>query len=247
MISYVRTVMPNQYPTTAHARRQRMIAERLAAATGEAYGATLASRLRDGLITSDADRAALVDLIDEMVTADSLLAQTAPSIGALLRSAIASRAVTEAFVPSAAADDVEDAATPDDILRIARVHGQAEASVLSNLMFDAARAARAMGSRSANVREYARRLRARPGVLALPIANRFVFPSFQFDEPRRRLWPIALEVNEVLGAADDPWGVASFWFGHDPSLDARPADLVSDEIRAPDVKAAAARELAPVG
>lgn len=224
-----------------------MIAERLATATGEAYGAALASRLRDELVTSDADRTALVELIDEMVSADPLLAQTAPSIGALLRCAIASRAVTDAFVRAAVADDVDDAATPDDILRIARVHGQAETSILSNLMFDAVRAARAMGSRSANVREYARQLRARPGVLALPIGNRFVFPSFQFDEPRRRLWPVAVEVNELLGAADDPWGVAGFWFGHDPGLGARPADLVSDEARAADAMAAAARELAPVG
>jgi hypothetical protein len=181
------------------------------------------------------------------VTADPLLAQTAPSIGALLRSAIASQAVTDAFAQRGVADDLEDAATADDILRVARVHGQAEASILSNLMFDAARAARAMGSRSANVREYARQLRARPGVLALPIANRFVFPSFQFDEPRRRLWPVAVVVNGLLGATDDPWGTASFWFGHDPSLGARPADLVSDESRAADLRAAAARELAPVG
>ncbi|MFN8521231.1 MAG: hypothetical protein U0667_18030 [Chloroflexota bacterium] len=224
-----------------------MIAERLATATGEAYGAALGSRLRDELVTSDADRTALVELIHEMVSADPLLAQTAPSIGALLRSAIASQAVSEAFMPTAVADDLEDAAAPDDVLRIARVHGQAEASVLSNPMFDAARAARAMGSRSANVREYARQLRTRPGVLALPVANRFVFPSFQFDEPRRRLWPIALEINALLGAADDPWGVASFWFGDDPGLGARPADLVSDESRAQDVRAAAARELAPVG
>ncbi|MCY7417300.1 MAG: hypothetical protein LH650_02170 [Chloroflexi bacterium] len=110
--------------------------------------------------------------------------------------------MTATFARALSADDVDDAWTPDDVLRIARVRGQAEAAILSQLMFDAARAARAMGSRSSNVREYARQLRAKPGVLALPV---------------------------------------------DPSLGARPTDLVAGDARADDLRAAAARGLAPVG
>lgn len=237
----VRIVMPRTH-TRSH--RQRAVAERLVDLVGEP-GAGL--RLRQGLVTSDADRLAVVALIEEMVAADPLLAQTAPSVSALLRSAVASEAVTAAFAQATTTDDPDDAWVPDDVLRIARVRGQAEAAILHELMFDAPRTARAMGSRSSNVREYARQLRAKPGVLALPVGNRFVFPSFQFDEPRRRLWPIAVELNELLGAADDPWGAAGFWYGTDTRLGARPADLVWDDTRAADLRAAAARELAPAG
>lgn len=233
--------------TIAHGQRQRMIAERLATATSETSGVARAERLRHDLVSGTADRVALVGLIEEMVAADPLLASTAPSVGALLRSALASEAVTATFAQVQESDELADSYAPDDVLRIARVRGQAEAAILSEVMFDASRAARAMGSRSSNMREYARQLRARPGVLSLPLANRFVFPSFQFDEPRRRLWPIAVEINEALGATDDPWGVAGFWFGVDPHLGARPADLVTDGSRMDDLRAAAARELAPVG
>jgi putative intracellular protease/amidase len=229
------------------ARRQQTIAGRLAEATSETAGAELVMRLRGHLTRNEADRQALVALIEEMVAADAMLAQTAPSVGALLRSAIAGEHVTATFVGSVRVDDLEDASTPDDVLRVARVRGQAEAAVLAEPMFDSAAVAQAMGSQATNAREFARQLRQQPGVLALALRNRFVFPAFQFDVARRRLWPVSREINQELGAADDPWGVAGFWFTIDPRLGTRPADLVGHEERTDDLRAAVARELAPIG
>jgi hypothetical protein len=174
------------------------------------------------------------------------LAEVAPSVGALLRSAIAGGAVTAAFLDAETAD-VEDAYTPDDVLRISRVRGQAEAAILAQPMLDAAGVAEVMGSRASNPREYARQLRARPGVLSLQVGNRFVFPAFQFDRPHHAIRPLAREINVELGAAQDPWGVASWWYTANPVLDARPSDLVSDESREGGLRSAVAHEVAPVG
>jgi hypothetical protein len=66
------------------------------------------------------------------------------------------------------------------------------------------------------------------GVLALPTPEGRVYPRFQFDEPQRRLRPIVAELNRRLGVADDPWGVAGWWFNPNARLGTRPADLVAD-------------------
>ena len=63
------------------------------------------------------------------------------------------------------------------------------------------------------------------GVIALPSPEGLVYPAFQFDE-HDRLLPIAAEINELLGAAEDPWGVADWWLSEDASLGARPVDLI---------------------
>jgi hypothetical protein len=136
---------------------------------------------------------------------------------------------------------------PTTSLRISRVRGQAEAAILAQPMLDAAGVAQAMGSRASNPREYARQLRARAGVLSLQVGNRFVFPAFQFDGRRHAIRPLALEINTELGAAEDPWAVASWWYTADPVLGARPSDLASDQSREGDLRSAVAREVAPVG
>ncbi len=64
------------------------------------------------------------------------------------------------------------------------------------------------------------------GVIALPSAEGLVYPAFQFDE-HDRLLPIVAEINELLGAAEDPWGVADWWLSDDASLGARPVDLIA--------------------
>jgi hypothetical protein len=225
-------------------RRQRTLVQRLAEIAREVD----APRLREQLTSGLADRKALVGLIEEMVAADSQLAEMAPSVGALLRSRIAADAVTATFMlEPAAAEDLDDAYAPDDILRIGRVRGQAEAAILGEPMLDPAHAAASMGSTSRNPREFARQLRARTDILALRVGNRYLFPAFQFNEARRELWPIAAEINGLLGATADPWGVASFWFARDARLGARPADLAADRAREDDIRAAAQRELAPIG
>jgi hypothetical protein len=217
----------------------------LAEVAGSSDRGSFLDQLRERLGHQPGRSRALIGLIQELIAIDLDLADVAPSVAALLRSRVAADAVADAFRP-ATADDLEDAYGPDDIFRIARVRGQAEAAVLAEEMLDSGSVATLLGSRSRNPREYARQLRARRDVLALRVGNRFVFPAFQFDEGRRELRPLVAEINRVLDASEDPWGVSSFWFTTDPYARARPADLAASG-RAQELRAAAQRELAPVG
>lgn len=64
------------------------------------------------------------------------------------------------------------------------------------------------------------------GLVALPTFRGPGYPAFQFDE-RGVPIPLVLEVNALLGAESDPWGVADWWESVDESLSARPADLLA--------------------
>ena len=210
---------------------------------------TFQERLRELVGGQDTERRELVVLIDELVTSSVDLATVAPTISALLHSQLAADAVTATFLGedgTVAPAEVDEQLTPDDVLRIARVRGQARAGVLDEPMLDAAGLAAALGSSATNPREFARSWRGRPGLLALRRGHRFVFPAFQFDRPRNRIWPIVAEINGLLDAQQEPWAVASFWFTHDSSLGARPADLVGDAHAATALQQAAMRELAPI-
>ncbi len=70
--------------------------------------------------------------------------------------------------------------------------------------------------------------RADSMVLALPIDNGFLYPRFQFDEDGS-VYEMAQRINQRLRAADDPWGVASWWFSEHVRLGGRPADLIHTE------------------
>ncbi len=50
-------------------------------------------------------------------------------------------------------------------------------------------------------------------------------PSFQFAEAGLP-WPIVQEVNELLDAAADPWGVTCWWVDPHERLNAAPAELL---------------------
>ncbi|QFQ95546.1 DUF3168 domain-containing protein [Streptomyces phaeolivaceus] len=50
-------------------------------------------------------------------------------------------------------------------------------------------------------------------------------PAFQFGADGRPR-PLVLTINAMLGAAADPWGVADWWLGPNPWLDAVPATLL---------------------
>ncbi|MCC9707487.1 DUF3168 domain-containing protein [Streptomyces sp. MNU76] len=65
-----------------------------------------------------------------------------------------------------------------------------------------------------------------PGLIRLrAAAGPEQLPAFQFDgEGRPR--PLVLAINAMLGAAADPWGVADWWLGPNPWLDAVPATLL---------------------
>jgi hypothetical protein len=60
----------------------------------------------------------------------------------------------------------------------------------------------------------------RPGA-----APEFQLPAFQFA-PTGGAWDIVMEVNQVLDAADDPWGVTCWWVDPHARLGDAPADLL---------------------
>jgi hypothetical protein len=72
-------------------------------------------------------------------------------------------------------------------------------------------------------------------------AGEVVLPAFQFKADGRQL-PIVAQVNDLLGAHDDPWGVASWWLDRNSWLGGVPAELLG---RVPDshVLAAARADL----
>ena len=51
------------------------------------------------------------------------------------------------------------------------------------------------------------------------------WPAFQFD-PAGQPYPVVTEINVLLDADHDPWGVADWWLGRNAWLDACPADLI---------------------
>lgn len=50
-------------------------------------------------------------------------------------------------------------------------------------------------------------------------------PRFQFEDEFSP-WPVVLEVNAILDAERDPWGVADWWLSANAYLGEPPADLL---------------------
>ncbi|MBA2633141.1 MAG: hypothetical protein H0U86_09110 [Chloroflexi bacterium] len=231
----------------AQEERERGFVNRLAQAVGEP-SLPLAEAIRRLVGRRRADREQMVSLIETLVSSDDELRLVSGTVSSLLRSSLAAEDVRTALAGEAATLDAdEEMLTPDDVLRVARVQGEAEASVLRHEVVEASALARLLGSTSVNPREFVRSLRTRGDVVGLPRTGGYLFPAFQVNARRREIWPIVAELNRLLGAKDDPWAVASWWFARDSRLTAEPCKLVSDPARADDLRRAAARELAAVG
>jgi hypothetical protein len=104
--------------------------------------------------------------------------------------------------------------------------GAAKSSVLERPMLDSTQVSRALGQ-SPKSRNAASRLASSGAVVALPVGGKKLFPAFQFDVEHHRVRPIVEEINSLLDARTDPWGVASWWlsktgYEDDPRS---PADL----------------------
>ena len=131
------------------------------------------------------------------------------------------------------------------VLAQAMVQGEAVRAIWREPMREPRDAAVALGARATN-REKVRQYRKRSWLLGLPAGRGYVYPAFQFDPERRDVFAEVRAVNERLEAADDPWGVASWWIARHARLGARPADLVGTR-RADDLVAAADAAVEPIG
>lgn len=106
-----------------------------------------------------------------------------------------------------------------------RIAGEAIASIWQEKVLEPGQVALALGAKESN-REKVSALRKRSWLLGVPRDRGYLYPAFQIDVGRREVYPEVRQVNETLGAAEDPWGVASWWLSTNDRVGARPADLV---------------------
>ena len=123
------------------------------------------------------------------------------------------------------------------VMTQAKLQGEATQTIWREAMLEPRHAAVALGAKETN-REKVRQHRERSWLLGLPFGRGYLYPAFQFDPERRDVYAEVRAVNERLEAADDPWGVASWWVSRHARLDSRPADLVGTD-RADDLVAVA--------
>ena len=123
------------------------------------------------------------------------------------------------------------------VMAQAMIQGEAVQTIWREAMLEPKDAAVTLGARATN-REKVRQYRKRSWLLGLLSGRRYVYPAFQFDHERRDVFLEVRSVNQRLEAADDPWGVASWWISRNARLGARPADLVGTR-RSDDLVAAA--------
>ncbi|MBY4128041.1 hypothetical protein HQO83_06530 [Rhodococcus fascians] len=61
-------------------------------------------------------------------------------------------------------------------------------------------------------RSTASEMRLASELIGLPIHDRYLYPTLQFDVEARRIRDEVIYANRLLDAADDPWGALSWWF-----------------------------------
>ncbi|MDP9318321.1 MAG: hypothetical protein M3O94_04450 [Actinomycetota bacterium] len=155
---------------------------------------------------------------------------------ATLGTALSAPRVRDALT-QAALRDVTTAGTSRQAEQL-RIEAEARGAVLSQPVLDSREVADTLGSRGQNRRDMASTLRRSGVVVGVPHGGKVWYPAFQLDVRRGQVRPVVKEVNELLGAAGDPWGVASWWLS--PSGRRRdrksPADLAvggdDDAVRA---------------
>lgn len=116
----------------------------------------------------------------------------------------------------------------DSSLKQVRIAAEAVAAIWDEELLPSSEAARRLGAKASN-REKINAYRRRSMLLGLPRGQRYLYPAFQIDAARQEICPEVQEVNRLLGAAADPWGVASWWVSVNGRLGARPLDLVGTE------------------
>lgn len=115
----------------------------------------------------------------------------------------------------------------NDELRRTVIRSAAHRAVLAEDLLDSRAVAQALGRTGQNAREAASTLRRAGRLVGIPHQRRYLYPAFQFDLAVRGLRPVVSRVNQELGAAEDPWGVASWWVSSHSRLGGRsPKDLL---------------------
>ncbi|OUS80920.1 hypothetical protein [Rhodococcus sp. NCIMB 12038] len=121
----------------------------------------------------------------------------------------------------------------------ARTEATARRAIFDHPHLEASDVADVLRSRVSNRRSPAGRLRERGDIIGYEIGGRYLYPSFQFDAATAQVRPVVAEINQLLNATHDPWGVSSWWISPSGWLPdgQSPADLAAeggqdDRIRA---------------
>jgi hypothetical protein len=136
-----------------------------------------------------------------------------------------------------------------NLMEQARMEGMVQSKILNERMFNSSQASVILGTDSkSNKRQYANKLRKSGELLGIPHKrNQYVYPVFQFEVQKSRLRPIVSEVNKLLDALDDPWGLASWWITPSERLDGKsPKDMLG-KANEREVLDLAKAELEPIG
>lgn len=175
----------------------------------------------------DADQA-LVAVVGEVLSSQANWKSLRPSIEGLMRAAQLAPVVEAALLGDVASRAIGLDRLGDDLVARARITGEAKRSLVTDdKLLTGAAVSELLGSRSENPRQYANRLRQAGDVLAIPSANQYVYPAFQFDVRRKTVYPEIAMVGRLLDAVNDPWGVLSWWQSPNARIgDRRPRELL---------------------
>ncbi|UZG60433.1 hypothetical protein [Rhodococcus opacus] len=123
----------------------------------------------------------------------------------------------------------------------ARIETAARQAIFEHPHLEAADVADVLRSRDSNRRSPASRLRERGDIVGYEIGGRYLYPSFQFDAATAKVRPVVAEINHLLDAKHDPWGVSSWWLSPSGWLPEgqSPADLAAVEGHDEEVRAIA--------
>lgn len=190
----------------------------------------------------------LVEVIGAVMSSQVHWKPLRSHVEGLLRAAQLAPVVEAALIGDVAPGAVALDRLEDDLVARARIAGEAKrALVTHDALLTAAQVSELLGSRSDNPRQYANRLRLAGELLAIPHANKYVYPAFQFDVRRKRVHPEIAMVGGLLGAAADPWGVLSWWQTPNARIgDRRPRDLLGTAL-ARQLRSLAEAVVEPVG
>lgn len=205
-------------------------------APGKVAGALIAD-LEHRLEAGDPEEG-FIDFVEQALDIFPSLRRYRERLVGALRAAASSEEMTERMSggPQRVVefDDERQATTSDwplAVLDDIAIAAEARSRVLDEPMMEAAEVSALLGSTSTNKRQYARRLRQQGKLVAVSVKNKDYYPLFQFDLERRHVRDAVVEVNQLMNAAQDPWGVASWWVTPNGALEGgrAPRDLLGDE------------------
>lgn len=110
------------------------------------------------------------------------------------------------------------------------IRSAAHRAVLDQPMLESMAVAEALGQSGSSGLETVGKFRRASQVVGIRQGDRYLYPAFQIDVRNRRVAPVVAQVNELLSAVDDPWGMASWWISPSPRLGGQaPRDLLGGE------------------